>query len=625
MKVRTKLKVCLIISIFLLVLACTAASGRTIYVDADAPDANDGSSWENAYNFLQDALADANSNGDVNEIWVAHGIYRPDETSAVPNGTGDREATFQLVNGVNLKGGYAGFGEPDPNARDIEEYETILSGDINGNDEDVFDPCSLRNDPCRAENSYHVVTGSGTDSNAVLDGFTITGGNANYPWSLNTNGGGMLNKTGSPTVKNCTFRANAAKIGGGGMCNYDSSPTITNCMFSVNCARYGGGISLQYESKMTDCTFTGNYANDGGGGMYNVSASPTLTNCTFSSNSTGGWGGGMYNWDGSPNITNCTFTGNSAYVSGGGVYNYEHGSPVLTRCIFTRNYGGGMESWYVCSPTLDNCIFSGNSAHRSGGGVYNGDQVSTRLKNCTFSGNSIIGNYWVGGMGSFTLTNCIVWGNMAEQLSRDSIMNISYTNVQDGFPGEGNINADPCFVQPGYWDASGVWIQGDYHLLSDSPCIDAGDPNYVPEPNETDLDGKPRVINERIDMGAYEYIPAVSARVRIIPRTINLKSKGKWIAAFIRLPEDYNIVDIEPNSVLLQGQIKPHRYWLFIQHQVAIAIFNRQEVQAILGIGKVELIITGRLTDGTIFEGRDIIIIIDKGVGKMARKWRRMK
>jgi len=133
---------CLIMYISLLVVTPTA-TGKIIYVDADANGLNDGSSWADAYNYLQDALATAAS-GD--EIRVAQGIYRPDESSVKPNGSGDRTATFQLINGVTIKGGYAGFGQPDPNSRNIELYETVLSGNLASNDVDVNDPCDLLTD-----------------------------------------------------------------------------------------------------------------------------------------------------------------------------------------------------------------------------------------------------------------------------------------------------------------------------------------------------------------------------------------------------------------------------------------------------------------------------------------------
>ena len=128
---------------------------------------------------------------------------------------------------------------------------------------------------------------------------------------------------------------------------------------------------------------------------------------------------------------------------------------------------------------------------------------------------------------------------------------------------------DPCFVDPGYWDTNGVWFDGDYHLLADSPCIDAGDPNYVAEPNETDLDGQPRVIGGRIDMGAFEYSPPIPAEVRIVPRTINLTSMGKWITCCIWIGEDYNVADIEPNSVLLEGEIQAESLLVDEEKQVA--------------------------------------------------------
>jgi len=109
-----------------------------------------------------------------------------------------------------------------------------------------------------------------------------------------------------------------------------------------------------------------------------------------------------------------------------------------------------------------------------------------------------------------TLANCILWGNAAPSGPQihnygTSSATVTYSDVQGGWPGIGNIDADSCFVDPGYWDANGVWIDGDYHLLLDSPCINTGDPDYIAEPNETDIDGKPRVIGGRIDMGAYEF------------------------------------------------------------------------------------------------------------------------
>ena len=139
----------------------------------------------------------------------------------------------------------------------------------------------------------------------------------------------------------------------------------------------------------------------------------------------------------------------------------------------------------------------------------------------------------------------------------------------------------------------------------------------MPEPNETDLDGRPRVIGGRIDMGAYE--TPIFAEARILPRTINLASKGKWLTCYIQFPGQYNIADIEPNSVFLEGEINPHRFWLTEDQQIAVAKFTREDVQSILDIGEVELTITGRLTDGIVFEGADTIKVIDKAGKKSAK------
>jgi probable HAF family extracellular repeat protein len=138
----------------------TPVPPKIIYVDDDASGANNGSSWDDAFNYLQDALTAV---WDGDEIRVAQGIYKPDQGEGVT--PGDREATFQLINGVTIKGGYAGTGAPEPNARDIELYETILTGDLNGNDVELenLDWNTIYlfvGHPSRAENSCHVATGS---------------------------------------------------------------------------------------------------------------------------------------------------------------------------------------------------------------------------------------------------------------------------------------------------------------------------------------------------------------------------------------------------------------------------------------------------------------------------------
>jgi len=223
--------------------------------------------------------------------------------------------------------------------------------------------------------------------------------------------------------------------------------------------------------------------------MYNNQASPTVTNCTFSGNSTSFLGGGMYNvYSSSPMVSNCTFSDNSSNA-GGGMFNSSSSSPTVTSCTFSGNsadsYGGGMNNT-GSSPMLTNCTFSGNSAGMYGGALYNGN------------------------LSSPTLTNCILWGDTAssspEIRDASGTSTVTYSNVQGGFTGDGNINADPLFVDDG---------NGDYRLDPGSPCIDAANGPVAPD---YDQDGYGRVDdpdspNNGIgppwaDMGAYEFQPS---------------------------------------------------------------------------------------------------------------------
>ncbi len=472
---------------------------RLVYVDDDAPPGGEGTSWNTAYQYLQDALTPAMS-GD--QIRVAQSTYKPDRDAAHPSGTGARTATFQLRNGVALYGGYAGYGAPDPDLRDIDSNASILSGDLAGNDLSGDFP----NGPSYSENSYHVTTGSDTDDTAVLDGFTITAGNANGSSSPHNRGAGMYNNPGSPTLTDCTFSGNSAigtYGGGGGMYNYNiSDPTLTHC------------------------TFSGNWAANGGG-MYNVSSTPTLANCTFS----GDWatsGGGMHNvYYSNPTLTNCSFSGNSG-GSGGGMYNAFYSNPTLTGCTFSGNsahYGGGMQNISV-SPTLTNCTFSGNAVDYDGGAVYNA-QSSPTLTNCSLHDNSAAAG---GGMynntGSPTLTNCILWGNTAPTGAQiyGGTPTVKYSDVQGGWSGAGNIAADPLFVDADGPDGIPGTEDDNLRLSPGSPCIDAGTNGALPsdsadldgdgdttEPIPYDLDGSLRIVDGDangaavVDMGAYEY------------------------------------------------------------------------------------------------------------------------
>jgi hypothetical protein len=265
----------------------------------------DCSSWSNACT-LQQALTAA---GDDDQIWVKKGVHYPDTTGLI----NPRTATFTLKNKVAIYGGFAGT-EALLSQRNWRGNLTILSGDIDQNDTNTDGNYIAENTThIQGANAYHVVTGSGTNNTAVLDGFIITAGQAddyaNWP---NERGGGMLNLGGSPTLSNLIFSGNFAVFYGGGMTNYNSSsPILTNVTFSGNSATSGSG-----------------------GGMFNANlSSPTLTNVTFSGNSASS-GGGMRNENNSnPTLTNVTFSGNSA-TNGGGMYNYSS-SPTLTNVTFS--------------------------------------------------------------------------------------------------------------------------------------------------------------------------------------------------------------------------------------------------------------------------------------------------
>ncbi len=245
-----------------------------ILVDAAATGAGDGSSWEDAYTDLQVALAAGPVWPCMVEIWVAEGVYAPAEPG------GDRAATFHLTNGLAVYGGFAGD-EVDRSERDPAAHPTILSGDLNGDDDTDGD---------NTENSYHVVTGPGTT--AILDGFVIMGGNADGGVFADNIGGGMLNDAGGPQVSNCTFIDNTAIEFGGAVFNMqDAQPVFVNCVISGNSAEVGGAMyNFDSSPSLTNCTISGNTAQQRGG-IHNAGVSgsnPTLANCILWGNEDAG-------------------------------------------------------------------------------------------------------------------------------------------------------------------------------------------------------------------------------------------------------------------------------------------------------------------------------------------------
>ncbi|HUU20783.1 MAG TPA: hypothetical protein VMW72_26795 [Sedimentisphaerales bacterium] len=503
MSQMTKRTTYLTMSVLLPAILCIAAMGKTIYVDDDAAGANDGTSWANAYVYLQDALADAETAEKPVEIRVAQGIYKPDQGTGITHG--DRKATLQLINDVVLKGGFAGVGV-EPDIRDIELYETILSGDLEGNDVDVNDLWELRFEPTRAENSFHVVTGSETDKTAVLEGFVVTGSYAHCPdWGQSCldeqNGGGILIEAGGPTLIDCRFEKNSAYFIGGALYIVDGTPHLHGCTFSLNEAGAGGAIaSIMSSSYFSECNFSKNIAHG-----IAVSFSGTI----------GTYGGAIRTEDSNDLLIDCVFIAN---VAGPGDFRMG-GAIAAYRCFDTAKI------------TITNSLFCGNQAD-IGGGIDSAD-VHIVLNNCIFTynqanrGRALCCREGDGEQTDLFLANCILF-NGGNEISNndDSTVMITYSNIQGGWPGEGNIEVDPLFANPGYWadandpiivvepnDPNAVWVDGDYHLKSQygrwnpvseswvmddvtSPCIDTGDPN-------TPIGDEPAPNGGRINMGAY--------------------------------------------------------------------------------------------------------------------------
>jgi len=293
---------------------------------------------------------------------------------------------------------------------------------------------------------------SGETVASVTQGFTIRNGNE-------TNGGGILvdgsatdgSATPShPTVKSCIFTGNNATNGGGMMITHNCAPLVADCIFGGNTSDpYGGGIHIE------------------------VFCSPDIRNCTFIGNHSegtgGGDGGGIFNRASSPSVTNCVFSGNVAGFAGA---------------------GGGMANRDGGNATLVNCTFSLNSA-----GLYGAGGIWTAHANSTLS-----------------VQNCILWGNTPGAIGythEAPVPTVTYSDVQGGFAGTGNVDADPLFV-----NAAG----DDLHLNTGSPCIDSADNNAPGLVGvTTDLDGLPRFRDDPaapntgngtcpiVDMGAYEY------------------------------------------------------------------------------------------------------------------------
>jgi hypothetical protein len=292
----------------------------------------------------------------------------------------------------------------------------------------------------------------------------------------------------------------------------------------------------------------------------------------------------------------------------------------------SSEYGGGVHAALECNPAIDGCVLWANTAN--------------------FGSQIRLGAWWVSS-GIDPNTGAIIWRPLAPELV------VSYSDVQGGQDAistdpnytliwrPSNVDTDPCFVEPGRWadvndpnqpaepnDPNAVWVDGDYHLLSDSPCINAGDPNHLSAPNETDIDGQPRIFDDRIDMGAYEFVPAVECRVAFLPRVMNRNSRAKRIIGLMLLPDGMTKDQISGEKfVLYPGVIEAERQMILprsprqARRTMVICFFERDALlAAVPDDGRAELQLTGSLNDGRRCCGSGTVWI--RSSGRLERFWR---
>lgn len=358
----------------------------------------------------------------------------------------------------------------------------------------------------------------GETHDSVIDGFTIINGSGRdleYPGGSGPGGGAIACVNSAATIRNCAFKGNFAWHGGG-IFTYRANVIIEGCDFYENLCKIDGAAICCWESValITDCRVENNTARHGGAiYAWGAGAVTTIERCDVIGNVGEMWAGGIGLW-GDSTITDCVIQSNHGALAGG---IYAKANCTIRSCLITDNTSTGASGGIGCEPEISYPIES-----------------FAVIENCTIAYNINDGGKSGGidfnfGLESALVRNCIVWGNSArwsDQIDAGSMgddLVVSFCDVQDGWEGEGNIDADPLFA-----DAE----EGDYHLTRSSHCVNGGDPDYA-GPLTTDFDGEERVMNDRIDIGVDELFFVNNAPVAAAGEDITANATIEGVATVV--------------------------------------------------------------------------------------------
>lgn len=321
--------------------------------------------------------------------------------------------------------------------------------------------------------------------------------------SSNGDGGTIaLEDAAASSFTGCDFDNTSAGNAGGAVAATRSSTTLRSCTFaSSQATNYGGSIFIfdAPNAVLDDCTISGSSAWEGGAVWLNSPgsiAALTVTGCNAT------WAGGVYLENASPTISGSTLAQNSATASGGAMICTDGASPAFSACTFSQNTAqrdaGGLACWAKSSPSFVNCVIGRNQATTTGGGMRCSDGSSPYMMNCTIAGNTAGttgGPMTCSETSRPTIVNTIIWGNQPTTIYAPySVPRITYSDVQGGWYDEGNLNGDPLFLNE---------AGGDFRLMPDSPCLDAGTPFRAPD---VDNEGQARPTDNGYEIGADEFI-----------------------------------------------------------------------------------------------------------------------